>query len=864
MRTAIYNKVKRLAALFIAGCAMTTGVMAQENLHLFYKDGRYQQVEITDSSFVEFVKQPYLEELYYSSEGDAIQISAGAGRTMNYGMVRTNMMDWDVSTDASWLAIRKNKIAEYRYQVGGGMVEDPFLIFAEANQSNRSRTATVTISSNSGGISKELTVLQHPFKLSLQYMNPFTGLEPTTSLEEFIPWNDTVYYAYAYPGFNTKIQSYPSWMVLDTLINTIDWFSLDEVAQVPDSIRVTHESIGSSCTFARFYFEPNNAPESRSGEIVFKGGGQEAVLTITQEGLNEQTIFEEAATMFKKMYAHGEAIGSSSHTDFGYPALMLLTDSRGTDMVCEDIGYNWFSQPLTYRDIDCEYWPTALYWSALYNQIQAANEVILAYGNDSEKSLFQFYLAQARALRAFSYFYLAQMYQHTYVGNEEEPCVPIIDESNMNTVRAEGCPRASVREVYDFILSDLEQASQLLKQTEVTTTNKQFLNATSIYGLLARVNLVMNRWEEAANYAQLVIESEVASPYERYEVSYPTFTDINHSAWLWGIDTEESDHVVTTGIVNWPSHMGSLNYGYASVGAWRRISSSLYNAIPSTDVRKGWFLNGQGYSPNLNSEQANYVASAGCYPFTQMKFGAYNDIIYQNVNANDIPLMRIEEMYLIWVEAQAMLGNMEEATEVLNDFVQEYRDPAYTCKATTPEELVDAVWMQRRIELWGEGHSYFDLMRLKKATDRRGAGFEPEYVFNIPDGDAARIYQIPSTEMDRNVSLVQNPLGEDPQPVEDIEVVIPNLDDDFVYYADGVYSALLFGEAWNQVMEVSQSEPNLYRLPGYIAEGYDLKFYWDSATGAVALYEQTWETGYVHSTYGMISATASEQYPLPR
>ena len=303
MRTAIYNKVKRLAALFIAGCAMTTGVMAQESLHLFYKDGRYQQVEITDSSFVEFVKQPYLEEVYYHSEGDTIQISAGAGRTMNYGAVRTNMMDWDVSTDASWLAIRKNKIAEYRDLMGGGMMMDYFLIFADANQSNRSRTATVTISSNSGGISKELTVLQHPFKLSLQYMNPLTGFEPTTSLEEFIQWNDTVFYAYAYPGFNTKIQSYPSWMVLDTLINTIDWFSLDDVAQVPDSIRITHENIGGSYTFARFYFEPNNAPESRSGEIVFRGGGQEAVLTVTQEGLNEQTIFEDAAERFKKMYA---------------------------------------------------------------------------------------------------------------------------------------------------------------------------------------------------------------------------------------------------------------------------------------------------------------------------------------------------------------------------------------------------------------------------------------------------------------------------------------------------------------------------------------------------------------------------------
>ena len=40
--------------------------------------------------------------------------------------------------------------------------------------------------------------------------------------------------------------------------------------------------------------------------------------------------------------------------------------------------------------------------------------------------------------------------------------------------------------------------------------------------------------------------------------------------------------------------MGSLNYGYASVGGWRRISPKLYNEIPASDVRKGWFLNGEG------------------------------------------------------------------------------------------------------------------------------------------------------------------------------------------------------------------------------------------------------------------------------
>ena len=73
--------------------------------------------------------------------------------------------------------------------------------------------------------------------------------------------------------------------------------------------------------------------------------------------------------------------------------------------------------------------------------------------------------------------------------------------------------------------------------------------------------------------------------------------------------------------------------------------------------------------------------------------------------------------------------------------------------------------MQRRIELWGEGHSYFDLMRMKKGVDRRGAGFAAENVFNIPAGDAALIFPIPDREMNRNQQLIQNPMAEQPQPV---------------------------------------------------------------------------------------------------
>lgn len=465
-------------------------------------------------------------------------------------------------------------------------------------------------------------------------------------------------------------------------------------------------------------------------------------------------------------YLYGNTV--DNHADFGYPSIMLLTDSRGTDMVCEDIGYNWFTMPVTYEDINNTYWATYLYWRVCYKQLYAANSLAKIIDPETTDPSLMFYLAQAYAVRAFDYFTLAQMYQHTYVGNENKPCVPLITDENMDVAGAEGCPRATVAKVYEQILTDLDNAILLLEKTSVTRADKRYVSAAVAYGIRARVNLVMNNWADAAADAAKAIELTDATPYTAEQVSKPTMSEITDNSWMWGVLVAETDRTVTTGICNWPSHMGSLNYGYASVGAWRRVSESLYAQIPASDVRKGWFLDENGLSVNLDAEQQAYVTEAGCYPYTQVKFGTYNDVIYQDVNANDIPLMRVEEMYLILAEAQAMAGDPATGAATLQNFVATYRNPEYVCNASTDVTVQNAVWTQRRIELWGEGFSYFDLMRLKKGVDRRGAGFQAAYTYNIPDGDNALIYRLPKAEIEGNPQISDdqnNPAADAPTPV---------------------------------------------------------------------------------------------------
>lgn len=465
----------------------------------------------------------------------------------------------------------------------------------------------------------------------------------------------------------------------------------------------------------------------------------------------------------------GKTIDDNTHCDFGYPALMLFTDTRSADLVSYDIGYNWFGDALTFNDMSYTQRPTRMFWKTMYNQIFACNSVVKSIEYDTTDDVLMYYLAQALSVRAFDYFFLAQMYQHTFIGHEDALCVPLITDKNADEAASNGCARSTVREVYAQIESDINKAVELLEATTKTRPDNRYVSKEVAYGIRARVNLVLNKWAEAAADAQKAIDGSDA-PLSIAEASAPGFNEIED--FMWGVLVAETDRVVTTGICNFPSHMGSLNYGYASVGAWRMISKKLFNQINSTDARKGWWLDANGKSANLNADQTKQASKYACPAYTQMKYAPYQGVMAQATGASDIPMMRVEEMYLILAEAQAMAGNPAEGAATLENFIKTYRDPAYTCAAGSATDVQNAVWLQRRIELWGEGFAYFDIMRLKKGLDRRGAGFEAPYVFLIPDGDPTLIYRIPEAEEQAN-SLISaadnNPVAPTPLPVTDEE-----------------------------------------------------------------------------------------------
>lgn len=476
------------------------------------------------------------------------------------------------------------------------------------------------------------------------------------------------------------------------------------------------------------------------------------------------------ATLFS-VYAN-TSNDQGAHYDIGYPGVMLSTDSRGYDMVALNTGYNWYSTSTIWSDVANTSAITRLIWRTAYNQIFACNNVLSNIPADTEDKTLMYYRAQALAFRAFDYHVLAQYYQFTYLGNEDKLCVPVITEENALQAAADGLACSTVADVYQQILDDLGEAIESLHATgNIAVKAKKFISEATARGIRSRVYLCMGKWKEAADDAQFAIDNSGCTPYSIAEVSRPTFWDCNDHAWLWAVDVEESDRVVTTGICNWPSHMGTFTYGYAQVGSWRKISKTLFDEIPESDVRKGWFLNADGVSPNLNEEYQEYVDDAISEDvgkaYVQVKFAPYKDVLGQTINANDLPLLRVEELYLILAEAQAMTSPSTGAA-TLGDFVRAYRNPDYTNPVGTAEDIRKAVYWQRRVELWGEGVSYFDMMRLKTGVDRRGAGFEPSLVFNIAPNDPVLLYHIPQAETNANkITGYTDKATPSPKPVAD-------------------------------------------------------------------------------------------------
>lgn len=442
-------------------------------------------------------------------------------------------------------------------------------------------------------------------------------------------------------------------------------------------------------------------------------------------------------------------LNMGDHIDFGYPGIFGATDRMVGEVfpVSQNLpgGNQYYDrwQAWLYPDmggLSATGW-TDFFYLNYYQFIYSANEVI-SIASQSESGGVA--LGIAKAFRAMCYLDMARMYDPLPAKAPDRPSyeseleavkgltVPIVREG-ATLEQLENNPRATREEMFNFILSDLTDAESLL--ADYQPASKNMPSQAVVYGLLARTYLWLGGFEEtyegfvtgteaykkAAEYARKAINASGCTILTESQWLDPKtgFNTVNN-AWMWAMI--QTTDTVLNNLLSWAAHMSlEAVYGYG-YGAQPGISVFSYERISDTDFRKKSYVTAdRSYAAaqpymSLTEEEFKTVAPYASYKFHTAGGEKSNFTI---ANVVDIPMMRVEEMYLIEAEATA---HYDEATArtLLTSFMA-HRDPNYRIPAATTD-LVEEIIFQKRIEFWGEGIIYYDMKRLNMSMHNADTG----------------------------------------------------------------------------------------------------------------------------------------------
>lgn len=431
----------------------------------------------------------------------------------------------------------------------------------------------------------------------------------------------------------------------------------------------------------------------------------------------------------------------SEHDRFSYLSWLMYLQVMGEDMSHYNGQTNFlFDYQLDYRE---EQWiRTRLIWQGFYSLIDKANSIISLYPNGGSTVTEKGLLGQAYAIRGMSYTVLVQVYQD-YLSEggtikNDAAGVPIIYNA-ADGKSAEEMEAAKGRNTVGLVLEeagkDLEKAVSLLSEG-YERPSKNYIDVHVANGLLARYYLVTQQWQKAADAANAARKG--------YTIMGKTdllngFNDITNSEWMWGFKHTTETMTSYASFFSW---MDSSGTGYGGLWGPVTIDRRLYDQIADSDYRKAQFNGAEGNPSGVRGAK---------YPYANLKFRDRGNWL------DDYLYMRASEMILIEAEAYAHLNQGGKAAEVLKELMVN-RQPEWNKAIVTVED----VYLQRRIELWGEGFSYFDLKRLNKGIDRsyEGNNYPAGWKLVVPAHDVRWTYQIPLTEIQENFNISeedQNP-----------------------------------------------------------------------------------------------------------
>lgn len=446
---------------------------------------------------------------------------------------------------------------------------------------------------------------------------------------------------------------------------------------------------------------------------------QSTELTLSSyEGLNKAVIGAYAPLANLNWYGGDRVLESEMRSGNG-----IKDASHNSNRYSTQMNWNYSSDA------------TSGLWSYAYVTISRANNVIdNLEGKETESVTAQDLnnlKAEALFIRALAHFDLVTLYAQPYsyatsaAANEKAKLgVPYV----YHTDPAGKPARESVSTVYDNVVADLLEAEQIIDPEYTRSgvgSEKAVASIYAIQALLSRVYLYMGKWQDAADYATKVIKSgefELYTPANYAtswngtkggsEVIFEAFVDINNRA------NEGCPYMTFPG--------GSYGDCIAS--------PELIACYEDGDVRKTMYTPDDAGTPGL-LWTTKYSGKGVGQP-----------------EANNIPILRLSEMYLNRAEA-IVKGATVAGVTAMNDLIAITSNRGATAPAAAGMEAVKA---ERRKELAWEGHYFFDLARWNDPVVRPASwNLNPDYQ-NIPFPSYRWALPIPKGELEVNENLVQN------------------------------------------------------------------------------------------------------------
>lgn len=459
---------------------------------------------------------------------------------------------------------------------------------------------------------------------------------------------------------------------------------------------------------------------------------QTSTATAEQIGASSSALGASVSGIPAQMCQGYLVYGEQTHeTDMAYPQFMIA----GTEMLGDffplgsNSGYDWYRN---YNTFSSSYgknsYMSYLPWRTLYMFVKSANDVISAVNLEDEtlSDEIKGLAGIAYACRAHAYYWLTALYEpavsyYTDCAAQLNTTVPIVSDKTPSEDMKQN-PRASHDAMVEFILNDLATAEKCL--ANYTPASKYFPSLAVVYGLYARTYMwnagMANKgagkaesYAKAAEYARKAIDASKCTPLtEAQWLDLENgFNNINsNSSWMWGLKYSAENMGNLCNFTGWMS--GEGDWGYSSL-TFPSIDKSLYDKIQYSDFRKYTFLDpDRSVYPYQTCRDQAFLDAAPNY--LSLKFrclgGDWED--YSQGGAVDVPVMRVEEMYLIEAEAIGMSKGVEAGVAALKSFVNTYRDPNYQIKAGTIQDFQYAVLDQERIEFWGEGVQFPNAKRI--------------------------------------------------------------------------------------------------------------------------------------------------------